>query len=60
MKGIKILIGAAAITAAGAGAAGILMNTKKARMKRLAKKTGRIMYAVGSVLQIIACPNNLE
>ena len=55
MKGIKFLIGATALAAVGAGTAGILMNTKKARMKRLAKKTGRIMYAVGNVLQTLSC-----
>lgn len=55
MKGIKILIGATALAAVGAGTAGLLMNTKKARMRRLVKKTGRIMYTVGNVLQILSC-----
>jgi hypothetical protein len=55
MKGIKILIGATALAAIGAGAAGILMNTKKARRRRMAKKTGRLMYAVGNALQVLSC-----
>ena len=55
MKGIKILIGATAVAAVGAGAAGLLANTKKARMHRLIKKTGRVMYAVGNVLQVLSC-----
>lgn len=54
MKGIKILIGATALAAVGAGTAGILMNTRRARMMRLAKKTSKIMYAVGNVLQILS------
>lgn len=55
MKGIKFLIGAAAIAAVGAGTAGILANTRRARMKRLAKKAGKVMYAVGNALQILSC-----
>ena len=58
MKGIKILIGATALAAIGAGTAGILMNTKKARRKRMAKKTGRLMYAVGGMLQTLSCQGN--
>jgi hypothetical protein len=55
MKGIKIIIGATAIAAVGAGTAGILMNTKKAKMSRLVKKTGRVMYTVGNALQALSC-----
>lgn len=60
MKGTKIIITAAAILAAGAGTAGILMNTKRARMKRIAKKTGKAMYTVGSVLQTLSCQGYTE
>lgn len=55
MKGIKILISATALAAVGAGTAGLLLNTRKARMKRAVKRTGRIMYAVGNVLQTLSC-----
>lgn len=55
MKGIKILIGAAAVASAGAVTAGILMNTRRARLARAAKRASNIMYSVGSVLQILSC-----
>jgi len=55
MKGIKILIGATAVAAVGAGTAGILMNTKKARMRRIVKNAGKVMYSVGNVLQVLSC-----
>ena len=55
MKGIKILIGATALAAVGAGATGILLNTRRARMMRMAKRAGRIMYAVGGMLQTLSC-----
>jgi hypothetical protein len=55
MKGIKLLISAGALAAVGIGTTGILLNTKKARMKRAIKKTGKIMYAVGNVLQTLSC-----
>jgi hypothetical protein len=60
MKGIKFLIAASAIAAVGAGTAGIVMNTKKSKMKRLAKKTGKVMYTVGTVLRTISCPEQVE
>jgi len=49
-----------ALLLAGVGTAGALMNTKKARMRRLAKKTGRAMYAVGTVLRTLSCQGELE
>lgn len=55
MKGMKILIGATAVAAVGAGTAGILLNTRRAKMMRLVKRTSKIMYAVGSVLQTLSC-----
>lgn len=60
MKGIKIAIAVFALLVAGAGTAGVLMNTKRARMRRLAKKTGRAMYAVGTVLRTLSCQGELE
>ena len=60
MKGIKIAIAVFAMLVAGVGAAGVLMNTKRARMRRLAKKTGRAMYAVGTVLRTLSCQGELE
>ena len=55
MKGIKLLISVGALAAVGAGTAGILMNTRRARVKRAVKKTGKIMYAVGNILQTLSC-----
>ena len=55
MKGIKFLIGTAAVAAVGAGATGLILNTKKAKMRRTAKKVGKIMYSVGNVLQTLSC-----
>ena len=55
MKGIKILIGATAVAAVGASTAGILLNTRRAKMMRLIKRTSRIMYAVGNALRVLSC-----
>lgn len=60
MKGIKVLIAASALAAVGAGTAGIVMNTKKSKMKRLAKKTGQVMYTVGTVLRTLSCREQAE
>jgi len=60
MKGLKIILAVSALSLAGVGTAGALMNTKKARMRRLAKKTGRAMYAVGTVLRTLSCQGELE
>lgn len=60
MKGIKFLIAASAIAAVGAGTAGIVMNTKKSKMKRLAKKTGKVMYTVGTILRTLSCQDQAE
>ncbi len=55
MRAKNILITTAALLAAGAGTASILMNTKKARMKRLARKTSKAMYTAGTVLRTLSC-----
>lgn len=55
MKGSKIIITAAAVLAAGAGTAGILMNTKKAKMKRWIKKASMTMYTAGTLLRTLSC-----
>lgn len=56
--GKKVIITmAAAILVAGAGTAGMLMNTRKAKMRRFVKKTGRTMYTVGTMLQALSCQN---
>ena len=60
MKGLKIILAVSALILAGVGTAGALMNTKKARMRRLAKKTGRAMYAVGTVLRTLSCQGEHE
>ncbi len=55
MKGTPIIIAMAALAVAGASTAGILLNSKKARFKRMAKRTGRAMYTVGTVLRTLSC-----
>ena len=60
MKGLRIILAVSALLLAGVGTAGALMNTKKARMRRLAKKTGRAMYAVGTVLRTLSCQGEIE
>ncbi|MBQ8409731.1 MAG: hypothetical protein IJY39_12805 [Clostridia bacterium] len=60
MKGMKMIITAAALMAAGAGTAGILMNTRQAKMKRVVKKAGKAMYTVGSMLQTLSCQGRVE
>ena len=60
MKGLKIILAVSALILAGVGTAGALMNTKKARMRRLTKKTGRAMYAVGTVLRTLSCQGELD
>lgn len=53
--GKKFLIVMLAVFATGMGTVGIIMNTKKARAKRFAKKIGSAMYAVGSMLCTLSC-----
>jgi 2-keto-3-deoxy-6-phosphogluconate aldolase len=60
MKTKGVIITAAALLAAGAGTAGILMNTRKAKMKRLAKRTGKAMYTAGTVLRTLSCQSSAE
>lgn len=59
--GKKIAITVAAIVAAaGAGTAGILLTSKKAKMRRFARKTGRTMYALGTMLRTLSCQEYAE
>ena len=53
-KKIFIITGAVFLLA-GAGTAGAILTSKKAKMRRFAKKTGRTMYTVGSMLQALSC-----
>ncbi len=55
MMGKKILITTVALAAAGVGVAGILMNTKQARTRRMLKKTGKAMYTIGTMLRTLSC-----
>ncbi len=50
MTGKKIWIIATASVAAVAGALGIAMNTKQAKVKRFTKRVGKTMYTLGSVM----------
>ena len=54
-KKIFIITGAAAAVLATAGAVGAILTSKKAKMRRFAKKTGRTMYTVGTMLQALSC-----
>lgn len=49
------IISSAALILAGAGATGLILTSKKAKMRRFAKRTGRTMYTVGSMLQALSC-----
>ena len=55
MKGIKILIGTAAVAAVGAGATGLILNSKKMKMRRVAKKTSNMLYTAGTILRALSC-----
>ncbi len=54
MKGTKIILTAAAVLAAGAGTAGIVLNSKKMKRKRALKKASCLMYNAGAVLQMLS------
>ena len=53
-KTIWIITGAALLLA-GAGTAGAVLTSKKAKMRRFVKRTGRTMYTVGTMLQALSC-----
>ena len=50
-----VLISGAAIVLAGAGATGLILTSKKAKMRRFVKRTGKTMYTVGTMLQALSC-----
>ena len=54
IMGKKLLILAAAVTAAGVGA-GVLLNSKQMRMQRMLKKVSRAMYVAGTMLRTLSC-----
>ncbi len=54
MKGTKIILSVAAIMAAGAGTAGIVLNSKKMKRKRALKRASHLMYNAGAVLQMLS------
>ena len=53
-KKILIITGAAVLLA-GASATGLILTSKKAKMRRFVKRTGRTMYNVGTMLQALSC-----
>lgn len=55
MKGIKILLGASALAAVGATATGVVLNSKKMKMRRAAKRTSNALYTAGTVLRALSC-----
>ena len=55
-----IITTVALIAAAGAGTAGVLLTSKKAKMKRFARRTGRTMYALGTMLRTLSCQEYAE
>lgn len=54
MMGKKILIMMLAIIAAVAGALGIAMNTRSAKVKRFMKRTGKTLYTVGTAMRTVS------
>ena len=55
MKGIKILLGTAALAAVGATATTLALNSKKMKMRRVAKRTSNALYTAGTVLRALSC-----
>ena len=54
------IISGAAVLLAGARATGLILTSKKARMRRLVKRTGRAMYNVGTMLQALSCQEQMQ
>lgn len=48
--GKKVFIVFSVMAAMGLGACGLLMNTRRAKMRRAFKRAGRIMYSIGAAL----------
>ena len=55
-----IIISGVALLLAGAGTAGAILTSKKAKMRRFAKRTGRTMYSIGAMLQAISGQQCIE
>ncbi|MBQ4090791.1 MAG: hypothetical protein IJC64_00585 [Clostridia bacterium] len=51
----KILIGGLVVAAAGAAAAGFIVNSKQMRMKRMLARAGKAMFVVGTMLRNLSC-----
>ena len=49
-----IIISGAAILLAGVGTAGAILTSKKAKMRRFAKRAGKTMYSIGTMLQALS------
>ena len=49
-----IIITIAALLATGAGTVGAILTSKKAKMRRFAKRTGKTMYSIGTMLQALS------
>lgn len=59
--GKKIIITVIALmAAAGAGIAGFILTNKKLRTRRFLKRTGKNMYALGTMLRAISCQECAE
>ena len=54
------IISSAAVLLAGASATGFILTSKKAKMRRFVKRTGKTMYNVGTMLQALSCQNSAE
>lgn len=52
-KAVLFITGAAALVA-GATTAGVILSSKKLKVRRLAKRTGKTMYNVGAMLQALS------
>jgi len=51
----KILIATALVAAVGISTAGIIANSKQARMRRLFRRAGKTMFTVGTMLRTLSC-----
>ena len=60
MSGKNIVLISAAIAAAGAGTAGIVLNSKKMKLKRMAKRTSNALYTAGTVMRALSFQVNTD
>ena len=60
MSGKNIVLISAAIAAAGASTVGLVLNSKKMKLKRMAKRTSNALYTVGTVMRALSFQVNAD